>query len=284
MNLAVSPGDVNIAVSSSDVRIAVSLSDVTVGYEHNVVFSHLSLDIPVGQFAGIVGPTGCGKTTLLKTILGTQPVFSGDVRLIDYPVSKVPSGTIGYVPQLESVDWTFPVTVEQVILMGLYINNRIWPWPTKEERERVHDLADKLGIHDCLHHHIINISGGQRQRAFLARALINNPKLLVLDEPTSGVDIKTQHDVLHLLGDINSEGITILLTTHDLNAVAAHLPWVICFNNGVVAQGKPRDIFTNEILTKTYGGDIIIVEYQGHFLIANSAPLHLKHNDGTERT
>ena len=270
MNHAVSPGNVNIAVS---------LSGVTVGYEHNVVFSHLSLEIPVGQFAGIVGPTGCGKTTLLKTILGTQPVFSGDVRLVGYPVNKVPPGTIGYVPQLESVDWTFPVTVEQVILMGLYTNNRIWPWPTKEERERVHDLADKLGIHDCLHHHIINISGGQRQRAFLARALINNPKLLVLDEPTSGVDIKTQHDVLHLLGDINSEGITILLTTHDLNAVASHLPWVICFNNGVVAQGKPRDIFTNEILTKTYGGDIIIVEYQGHFLIANSTPLHLQEHN-----
>ena len=187
-------------------------------------------------------------------------------------------------PQLESVDWTFPVTVEQVILMGLYTNNRLWPWPTKEERERVHDQADKLGIHDCLHHHIINISGGQRQRVFLARALINNPKLLVLDEPTSGVDIKTQHDVLHLLGDINSEGITILLTTHDLNAVASHLPWVICFNNGVVAQGKPRDIFTNEILTKTYGGDIIIVEYQGHFLIANGTPLHLKQHDSAERT
>lgn len=274
----------NLAVSPSDASIAVSLSGVTVGYEHNVVFSHLSLEVPVGQFAGIVGPTGCGKTTLLKTILGTQPVFSGDVRLSGYPVGKVPPGTIGYVPQLESVDWTFPVTVEQVILMGLYTNHRIWPWPTKEERERVHDLSDKLGIHDCLHHHIINISGGQRQRAFLARALINNPKLLVLDEPTSGVDIKTQHDVLHLLGDINSEGITILLTTHDLNAVASHLPWVICFNNGVVAQGKPRDIFTSEILTKTYGGDIVIVEHQGHFLIANSTPLHLKHNDGAERT
>lgn len=254
---------------------AVSLSNVTVGYEHKMVFSHLSLQIPVGQFAGIVGPTGCGKTTLLKTILGTQSVFSGDVHLIGHPVERVPPGTIGYVPQLESVDWTFPVTVEEVILMGLYTNKRIWPWSSREERERVHDLADKLGIHDCLHHHIVNISGGQRQRAFLARALINNPKLLVLDEPTAGVDIKTQHDVLHLLGDINSEGVTIVLTTHDLNAVASHLPWVVCFNNGVVAQGKPRDIFTNEILSKTYGGDIVIVEYHGHFLIANGTPLHI---------
>ncbi|MDQ3186395.1 MAG: metal ABC transporter ATP-binding protein [Pseudomonadota bacterium] len=256
-------------------RSAVSLSNVTAGYEHNVVFARLSLEISVGQFAGIVGPTGCGKTTLLKTILGTHPIFAGEVLLNGRPVDSMRPGAIGYVPQLGSVDWSFPVTVEEVIMMGLYTSRRIWPWVSKEERERVRDLAHRLGIYDCLHHHIVHTSGGQRQRAFLARALINNPELLVLDEPTSGVDIKTQHEVLHLLGDINSEGITILLTTHDLNAVASHLPWVICFNNGVVAQGQPRDIFTNEILTRTYGGDIVIVKHEGHFLIANSTPLDL---------
>lgn len=260
---------------------AVRLRDVSVGYERKVIFSRLSLEIPAGQFAGIVGPTGSGKTTLLKTILGTQPVFSGDVRLLGLTVDKLPPGSIGYVPQLESVDWSFPVTVEQVILMGLYTNKGLWPWSTRQERNKVHALAERLGIHDCLHHHIVNISGGQRQRAFLARALINNPKLLVLDEPTAGVDIKTQHDVLHLLGDLNKEGITILLTTHDLNAVASHLPWVICFNKGLVAQGRPRDIFTNGILTKTYGGDIVIVEHGDHFLIASGTPLHLAEKENT---
>ena len=240
---------------------AVNLNNVTAGYDHNVIFAHLSLEIAVGQFAGVVGPTGCGKTTLLKTILGTHPVFSGSVLLNGCPVNGVPPGTIGYVPQLGTVDWNFPVTVEEVIMMGLYTNKRILPWSSKEERERVHALAHRLGIYDCLHHHIVHTSGGQRQRAFLARALINNPKLLVLDEPTSGVDIKTQHEVLHLLGDINSE------------------PWVICFNNGVVAQGRPCDIFTNEILTRTYGGDIVIVRHGDHFLIANSTPLHLMGDD-----
>ncbi|MBA4143753.1 MAG: metal ABC transporter ATP-binding protein [Nitrosospira sp.] len=258
---------------------AVSLRDVTAGYDHHVVFERLSLEIAVGQFAGIVGPTGCGKTTLLKTILGTQPVFSGDVRLNGRDVDTIPPGTIGYVPQLGSVDWNFPVTVQEVIMMGLYTRERIWPWPSKEERERVHELAHRLGIYCCLHHQISNTSGGQRQRAFLARALASNPALLVLDEPTSGVDIKTQHEVLHLLGDINSEGITILLTTHDLNAVASHLPWVICFNNGLVAEGQPRDIFTNTILTRTYGGDIVIVRHEDHFLIANSTPLRFPAGD-----
>jgi len=261
---------------------AVSLSDVTAGYGRNIVFSGLSLEIPMGRFAGIVGPTGCGKTTLLKTILGTQPVFSGNVRLNGRPVARASLGTVGYVPQLGSVDWNFPVTVEEVIMMGLYTGKRIWPWASREERERTHQLAHRLGIYDCLRQPIMKTSGGQRQRTFLARALINNPQLLVLDEPTSGVDIKAQHEVLHLLGDINSEGITILLSTHDLNAVASHLPWVICFNNGVVAQGQPRDIFTNEILTKTYGGDMVIIKHEGHFLIANSTLLHLTGNGHAE--
>ncbi|HET7060557.1 MAG TPA: metal ABC transporter ATP-binding protein [Nitrosospira sp.] len=257
---------------------AITLSEVAAGYGRNVVFSGLSLEIPVGRFAGIVGPTGCGKTTLLKTILGTQRVFSGDVRLNGHPVANAPLGTIGYVPQLGSVDWNFPVTVEEVIMMGFYTGKRIWPWASREERERTRELARRLGIYDCLHQPIMNTSGGQRQRAFLARALINNPQLLVLDEPTSGVDIKTQHEVLHLLADINRDGITILLSTHDLNAVASHLPWVICFNKGLVAQGQPSDIFTNEVLTRTYGGDMVIVRHEGHFLVANNTLLHITGN------
>lgn len=253
---------------------AIKLSSVTAGYDQNVIFTDLSLEIAAGRFAGIVGPTAFGKSTLLKIILGVHPIRSGHVQLHAHPVKKVKPGTVGYVPQLGSVDWNFPVTVEEVIMMGLYTNGRIWPWLSKRERTNVHDLADRLGVADCLKQHISEISGGQRQRAFLARALISNPKLLILDEPTSGVDIKTQHEVLHLLSDINKEGITIVLTTHDLNAVASHLPWVICFNRGVVAQGRPYDIFTNEILTRTYGGDIVIVKSEGHLLIANSTPLN----------
>lgn len=255
---------------------AIELTHVSTGYNTSVVLDDLSLAIRAGQFAGIVGPTGSGKTTLLKTILGTHPVFAGQVNVFGAPIERLPPGSIGYVPQLESVDWSFPVTVEQVILMGLYATRkRIIPWASKEERKKVHDLALRLGIHDCLHHHIVNISGGQQQRAFLGRALISNPKLLILDEPTAGVDIKTQHDVLHLLGDLNQEGITIVLTTHDLNAVASHLPWVICFNQELIAEGAPRDVFTDHVLTRTYGGDIVIIEHGDHFLIANSTPLKL---------
>lgn len=253
----------------------ISLIDVTAGYNSATVFSNLSLEIHPGQFAGIVGPTGCGKTTLLKTVLGTHTLFSGKVLFNGQPASARRCNKIGYVPQLGSVDWNFPVTVEEVIMMGLYPGKRLLPWKSREERERIQELAEKLGIQDCLQQHIAHTSGGQRQRAFLARALVSNPQLLVLDEPTTGVDIKTQHEVLHLLGDINSQGMTILLTTHDLNAVASHLPWVICFNHGVVAQGSPADIFTNEILAETYGSDLMIIKHGDYHLIANSTPLVL---------
>ncbi|MBX9895385.1 MAG: metal ABC transporter ATP-binding protein [Nitrosomonas sp.] len=257
---------------------AIQLIDVTTSYENNVVFTGLSLQIKTGQFVGIVGPTGCGKTTLLKTILGTQAAFSGQVLLNGQPIRRVHKLKIGYIPQLESVDWSFPVTVEEVIMMGLYSGKRLLPWQSKQERELVKDLAAKLGIYNCLRQHIAHTSGGQRQRAFLARALISNPQLLVLDEPTAGVDIKTQHEILHLLGDINKQGMTIILTTHDLNAVASHLPWVICFNNGIIAEGRPRDIFTNDILTKTYGSDIIIIQHGDYHLIASSTPLKFNHD------
>lgn len=252
----------------------IELSDVSTGYRNNPVFTHLSLQIEEGQFAGIIGPTGSGKTTLLKTILGAHQPHGGRVRVMGRPIRDLPAGSIGYVPQLETVDWTFPVTVEQVILMGLYIRRPLIPWASRAEKRKVHELAEKLGIVDTLNNHIRDVSGGQQQRAFLARALIADPKILVLDEPTAGVDIKTQHDVLHLLAHLNEDGITILLTTHDLNAVASHLPWVICFNKQVIAEGEPKDIFTKDVLERTYGGDIAIINQDGLLLIAHSTPFH----------
>ncbi len=257
---------------------AVEFDRVTSGYEGKTVFEGLSLRIPQGRFTGIVGPTGCGKTTLLKTILGSVDPIAGMVRIMGEPNGKVSPGTVGYVPQLETVDWSFPVTVEEVVTMGLYNRMGFLPWPTVEQKAKVKRLMEKLGIEDCAQHHIRDISGGQQQRTFLARALVGDPRLLVLDEPTAGIDIKTQHDVLHLLGELTRESVTIILTTHDLNAVAAHLPHVICFNKGIVAAGPPHEIFNTEVLKRTYGADVIVIEHGDHLLMSHGTPLSLKNH------
>lgn len=256
----------------------VSLENVTCGYQKKIVFRNLSLQIYPGQFAGLVGPSGTGKSTLLKVILGSVPALAGSVSVSGNRVAQQTPPHVGYVPQIETVDWDFPVTVEQVVAMGLYRQSKRLPWLSAPERTRIHALLDQLGIGSYTHRHIKALSGGEQQRVFLARALIGNPQLLILDEPTSGVDLKTQHAILHLLGELNRNGVTILLTTHDLNAVARHLPWVICFNQTIVAQGHPEEIFTSATLSRTYESEMSVVR-QGDVILVDDSPkagLHFK--------
>jgi zinc/manganese transport system ATP-binding protein/zinc transport system ATP-binding protein len=169
------------------------------------------------------------------------------------------------------VDWNFPVTVREVVGMGLAVEGRLFslPWLGRAQRGRIQALLERLGIGDLADRHIRDLSGGQQQRVFLARALVREPRLLLLDEPTSGVDIKTRHDVLHLLSELNHDGVTVILTTHDLNSVAAHLPQVVCLNRRVVAAGPPASVFTPAILEATYGAEMVVVQQGGLTLIAD---------------
>jgi zinc/manganese transport system ATP-binding protein len=224
------------------------LQQVSAGYPEQPIFEELDLVVMAGQFAAIVGPTGGGKTTLLKTILGVLPCLSGTMHWAR------PSA-VGYVPQRESIDWAFPVTAQQVVLMGRHRQTSMWPWPTREDRRLAAALLERLGLAPYTSRHISQLSGGQQQRVFLARALIGKPDLLLLDEPTTGVDMKTQVELLQVLWELNQEGITILLTTHDLSTVASQVPWVICFNRGLIAQGKPEEVFTSSLLRRTYEAD-----------------------------
>jgi ABC-type Mn2+/Zn2+ transport system ATPase subunit len=189
-----------------------ALQRVSAAYAGQPVFTDLDLCLASGQFAALVGPTGGGKSTLLKLVLGLLPCTQGSVQ-------RLPQVTMGYVPQREMIDWRFPVTAEQVVLMGRYRHTSYWPWATRADRREVAALLDRLGLTPYARRHIRQLSGGQQQRIFLARALVARPQLLLLDEPTTGVDLKTQHDILHLLHELNREGMTILLATHDLNTI-----------------------------------------------------------------
>ena len=255
----------------------VELRSVTCGYGGVAVVEHADLKIARGDFVGLLGPSGSGKTTLLKSILGGADVYEGEV-LVNGRSIKDQRPTIGYVPQLETIDWEFPVTVEQVVMMGLIRKNRFLPWHRQEESDHAYSIMERLGIAEFGKRHIRQLSGGQQQRAFLARALVSDPSLLLLDEPTSGVDIKTRDEVMHLLDELNHQDITILLTTHEINAVAAHLPLVVCMNGRIGAEGPPSDVFTPEVLKETYNAEIHITEYQGMKLVAES-PHYFGRND-----
>ncbi len=252
---------------------AVQLSGVTCSYSHAPVLEDISLQIQPGQFVGLVGPSGSGKTTLLKAILGQIMPQRGSVSVFGQAVRGRPPAGLAYVPQLETVDWNFPVTVEQVVLMGCAVRGWL-PWPSRDERRRMHETLERLGMADLAQRHIRELSGGQQQRVFLARALITEPQLVLLDEPTSNVDLKTRDDILHLLGHLNSEGMTIIMTTHELNAVAAHLPWVVCINRRLIAQGHPSTAFTAETLGRTYGVEMLVIR-RGSQVIVADRPHHI---------
>lgn len=242
---------------------------VDAGYDGRPVINDVSLRVEPGEFVGIVGPSGSGKSTLLKSLLGVAGIYSGSVTVDGQPVDSRRRPSVGYVPQLETIDWNFPVTVEEAVLMGRATSSGPWPWPRRSDREELVRLLERLGIAEHQKKHIRNLSGGQQQRVFLARALIRNPRLLLLDEPTSGVDMKTRDDILHLLVDLNRDGVTVLISTHELNALAAHLPRIVCINRGIVADGVPRDVFTPDILQKTYGGEMVVVHEGGMTLVAD---------------
>src|SRR5262245_3643603 len=248
----------------------IRLSGVTISYDRAPVLSDVTIDVTERSFTGVVGPSGAGKTTLLRGMLGTVKPASGRVtRTGDLAVS--------YVPQLETVNWNFPVTVAECVLMGR-TTGRTLPWASRAEKAEVHGILDRLGIAELASRHIRELSGGQQQRMFLARALVRRPHLVLLDEPTSGVDVSTRHEVLHLLADLHADGIGIVLTTHDLNGMAAHLPHLICINQRIVAAGTPAEVITSTVLEKTFGARLEVLQHLGmpvvvddHVLIPRSA-------------
>jgi zinc/manganese transport system ATP-binding protein/zinc transport system ATP-binding protein len=250
-------------------RPLVELRDVSLGYQGKSVLSDVDLVVWPGQFVGLVGPSGSGKTSLLRAMLGAVEVHHGDVIVDGKRVSGRSRAPVGYVPQLETVDWNFPVTVAEVVLMGRTMESGPWPWARRRDRERMRELLERLGLSGYHDHHIRNLSGGQQQRVFLARALIRSPKLLLLDEPTSGVDIRTRDDILHILAELNAEGVTVIMATHELNAVAAHLPYVVCINNGIIAQGPPEQVFTADVLGRTYKAEIMVFKQDGLTLVSD---------------
>jgi ABC-type Mn2+/Zn2+ transport system ATPase subunit len=262
---------------------AIALEGVTAGYGGQAVLRQLSLAVDQGELVGIVGPSGSGKTTLLRLLTGHAEVYAGTPQLFGQALSgrRAPR-RVGYVPQLDGVDWDFPLRVEQAVLLGLAAESRRVPWFSRAERRRARALLERLGLDGLHDRHIRALSGGQQQRMFLARAMLRDADLILLDEPTSGVDLATRHDVLHLLAELNTEGLTVVLTTHDLNWVASHLPRIVCLNETVIADGPPAAVLTPEALMLTYGAPMRVPHDAGTVVVVDEEPL--LYADGGDRS
>ena len=247
----------------------VELTDVSSGYRQTLGIEHIDLKLWPAQFLAVVGPNGGGKTTLLRTILGHIRPREGRVEINAAGGSSPAS--MGYVPQLEQIDLSFPITVEEVVLLGLSRDRRWYRRTGAEERDRAHEIMQRLNLLELGQRQIRELSGGQQQAAFIARALLGEPELILLDEPTSGLDIRSRDEVVHFLHEINHSGVAILITSHDLNWVAAHLPWVVCLNQRVIAEGDPQEVFTTQVLGETYKGEMVVFQH-GDMIMVGERP------------
>jgi len=270
----------------------ITIKNITYGYTpHKPVIENVNLLIPQGRFVGLLGPSGSGKSTLIKIIAGLFKPWSGSVQYsyvlqsgeetkkdarrnmkeqnnnygIDQngpnsyynaiPTMRPKQVVMGYVPQIETVDWNFPVTVREVVSMGIWDRSGTSPFLSKDILTEIDCILDDLGIHshEFGKRQIRELSGGEQQRVFLARALIRKPNVLVLDEPISGVDHTTREKILGILTSLSRKGLTIILTTHDLSGIAKRLPWVVCMNKKIIAEGIPSEVLTETNLLRAFG-------------------------------
>ena len=224
----------------------IALRGVSAGYGGAAVVSDVDLAVRRGELVALVGANGSGKSTLLKVIVGLLPPLAGQV--------EVRSGRASYLPQAEQVRWDFPLRVEDVVLMGRAVLLGVGRRPGRSDRDAAHAALERVGARHLVRRSVSELSGGERQRVLLARTLIADPELYLLDEPATGVDPATEEQLMSLLEGLAAQGRTILVATHDLAGVMAHFRRVVCVNRGIVADGDVAILRDERVLRATYGG------------------------------
>ncbi|WCR08951.1 manganese/iron ABC transporter ATP-binding protein [Paracoccus fistulariae] len=230
--------------------------DVTVTYRNGMTaLRNASFEIPRGTVTALVGVNGAGKSTLFKAIMGFVPTAKGQIRLLGRSVNEaLRSNLVAYVPQAEEVDWSFPVLVEDVVMMGRYGKMGLLRRPSAADHKAVEEALGRVNMLDYRHRQIGELSGGQKKRVFLARALAQDGQVILLDEPFTGVDVKTEEQIIRLLGELRDEGRVMLVSTHNLGSVPEFCDRVVLVKGTVLAYGPTETTFTRANLEKAFGG------------------------------
>ncbi len=243
------------------------LHDVTVAYGRRPVLWNIDLTIKDSCLFGIIGPNGAGKSTLLKAALGLVPMTGGTVSFFGHPFGAVRQ-RVGYVPQRETVDWDFPVTVGDVVLMGTYARLGWFRRPGRRERRLAHDCLARVGLEEVVDRQIGRLSGGQQQRVFLARALAQEADAYLLDEPFAGVDARSQETIFKVLAELRDAGRLVVVVHHDLRTAAAWFDQVALIDRRLVAAGPTADVLTPDNLERTYAGQVEVLDELGRAVAA----------------
>lgn len=238
---------------------AVEVEDLTVAYREKPVLWDIDLSVPQGILMAIVGPNGAGKTTLIKSVLGLIKPVAGIIRIKGKSYAEN-RRKLAYVPQRSSVDWDFPTTVLDLVLMGRYGTLGWFRRPRKADMRMAEEALRKLGIYDLRDRQINELSGGQQQRTFLARALVQDAEVYLMDEPFQGVDATTERAIIDLLRALRASGKTVLVVHHDLQTVPDYFDWVFLLNVRRIACGPVAEAFTEENLRMAYGGRVSFLQ------------------------
>lgn len=234
---------------------AIDLKGVNVQYDTDLVLENASIQIPYGTFTGVIGMNGAGKSTLFKVIMGLVKPISGEVVVCsDPPKVAQKHGHVAYVPQNELVDWDFPVSVYEVVMMGRVGLQNIFKTPSAEDKEYVENALEKVKMLDFVDRQIGELSGGQKKRVFVARALAQGADILLLDEPFAGLDAISEKSLTQLLVDLKNEGKTIILATHELTSLPDICDRVALVKKTVIAYGPTHEVFTKELVSQTFDG------------------------------
>jgi len=257
----------------------IQFSDATLAYPRGIALRHVTLSIAQGEFIGIIGPNGSGKTTLLKAILGLLCPTEGTVRVFDCSCHKLRChhrARIGYLPQKDQVDPDFPITVRETVMMGRYGAIGLLRRPSDTDRELVHRALEAVEMDKQIDAPLGHLSGGQQQRVLIARALAQQPEVLLLDEPTTGIDAPTQHSIIRLVSRLHREmKLTILFVTHDINTISPYADRIALINRKLFAVGPPSEVLNKETLSEIYGKQVVVTtKEEGIFVIVGDYHHH----------